>query len=151
MLQLWHLTGSHSTCLLKGEDVWFYCRAVPSPSYMSGGKLSVSWGGRRMKGGLSLDCKMCNRGSACRWRNGNNYLQFSIDFFFNIAINRQHILAHLRMISPWTAAQGCSRFVLYTDLLQSEESLCLLRYFILKLRHENKKLRQRNEKLLRNF
>lgn len=37
---------------------------------------------------------MCNRGSACRWRNGNNYLQFSIDFFFNIAINRQHILAH---------------------------------------------------------
>lgn len=152
MLQLWHLTGSHSTCLLKGEDVWFYCRAVPSPSYISGGKLSVSWGGEENeRGGLSLDCKMCNRGSACRWRNGNNYLQFSIDFFFNIAINRQHILAYLRMISPWTAAQGCSRFVSYTDLLQSEESLCLLRYFILKWRHEKKKAPSEKREITQDF
>lgn len=94
---------------------------------------------------------MCNRGSACRWRNGNNYLQFSIDFFFNIAINRQHILAYLRMISPWTAAQGCSRFVSYTDLLQSEESLCLLRYFILKWRHEKKKAPSEKREITQDF
>lgn len=61
VLQLWHLTGSPSRWLLKGVDVWFYWMAVPSPSYISGvrGSLSSVWaegGGERKRRILDLRC-----------------------------------------------------------------------------------------------